>query len=76
MPRDYIHSNGRRTKRTSGGQFRPTTLRDFGFTPDDLQTTGAVCANCGHTWHPILKTGQCPKCGGPQKPNTPDYCHL
>jgi hypothetical protein len=65
--KDYVHSNGRRTQRTSGGQFRKTTLKDFGFQSSDINKAGVVCAGCDYgqnaAWYPILASAPCPKCG-------------
>lgn len=67
MPKSYKTKSGRIIQRRSGGQFRRTTLRDFGITQDQMADSDMTCANCGHTWRPILKTGYCPKCGSQEK---------
>lgn len=63
---------GRRIQmRSSNGRFRKSTLRDWGIGDNELQKGSAICANCGYgkeeKWHPILKTGYCPKCNSQEK---------
>ena len=77
MARSYKSSSGRIIPRRSGGQFRRTTLQDFGISNSELSDGNMICANCGHgegeeKWRPILKTGYCPKCKSQEKclPNT------
>ena len=76
MARSYKSSSGRIIQRRSGGQFRRTTLQDFGISKSELSDGNMVCANCGYggeeKWHPVLKTGFCPKCQSTEKrlPNT------
>lgn len=43
MPKSYLHSNGRLTMRSSGGQFRQSILSDIGM----AVATCPVC-NTGH----------------------------
>lgn len=60
----YKHSNGRIMARNSKGQFRNLTLSDFGL---ESNSEYMVCGKCGHgeleKWMPVLKNGECPKCG-------------
>ncbi len=67
MARPYKHSNGRLTLRRGNGTFRRTTLQDIGIPKSDVATGPMTCANCGHTWNPILKSGYCPKCNSQEK---------
>lgn len=44
-----------------GGRFaKAPSLEDLGL---PVAHEEMVCANCGHRWHPILTTGNCPQCG-------------
>ena len=77
MARSYKSSSGRIIQRRSSGQFRRTTLQDFGISQSELSDGNMICANCGYgegveKWHPVLKTGYCPKCQSTEKrlPNT------
>ncbi len=63
MPRYYKHSNGRIVPRRGNGQFRHSTLQDFGIGKDQLATGPRRCNACGTAWNPILVTGICPTCG-------------
>lgn len=60
----YKHSNGRIMARNAKGQFRNFTLSDFGF---ETNADYLVCGKCGYgeveKWMPVLKDGECPKCG-------------
>jgi len=72
MARSYKSSSGRIISRRSGGQFRATTLQDFGISQSELSDGNMICANCGYgkgaeKWRPVLKTGYCPKCGSQEK---------
>ncbi len=73
----YKTSNKRIIHRDNKGRFRESTLADVGVPKELIQEDTAICADCGHKWMPILKTGKCPKCnsqskideyGQPQKP--------
>lgn len=71
MTKYYKAGNGRIIMRGAGGRFRKTNLQDLGVVKSDLQEGRAICANCGHGktewWHPIMKTGYCPKCNSQEK---------
>lgn len=72
MARAYKSSSGRIIPRRSGGQFRRTTLQDFGISQSELSDGNMICANCGYgegeeKWRPVLKTGYCPKCHSQEK---------
>lgn len=72
MARSYRASNGRIIPRRGGGQFRKTTLQDFGILQSELSDGNMICANCGYgegaeKWRPVLKTGYCPKCKSQEK---------
>lgn len=80
MARSYRASNGRIIPRRGGGQFRRTTLQDFGISQSELSDGNMICANCGYgegaeKWRPVLKTGYCPKCKSQEKrqPNNSVY---
>jgi hypothetical protein len=72
MARSYKSSSGRIIPRRSSGQFRRTTLQDFGIPQSELSDGNMICASCGYgegaeKWYPILKTGYCPKCHSQEK---------
>ena len=72
MARSYKSSSGRIIQRRSGGQFRRTTLQDFGISQSELSDGNMICANCGYgegeeKWRPVMKTGYCPKCHSQEK---------
>lgn len=72
MPKSYHSPSGRIIQRRSGGQFRRTTLQDFGISKSELSDGNMICANCNYgagdeKWRPVLKTGYCPKCGSQDK---------
>ena len=80
MARAYKSSSGRITQRRSGGQFRITTLQDFGVSQSELSDGNMVCANCGYgegeeKWRPVLKTGYCPKCHSQEKKSDQHSVH-
>lgn len=67
MPTPYKHSNGRLALRRGNGTFRRATLQDFGIPKAALATGPMTCADCGHTWNPIMKDGYCPNCNSQKK---------
>jgi ssDNA-binding Zn-finger/Zn-ribbon topoisomerase 1 len=58
-------------KRQGNGQFRKTTLADFGIANSQINSDFMACDNCGYgtdeEWMPVLLTGICPKCGSRDK---------
>jgi hypothetical protein len=58
-------------KRQGNGQFRKTTLGDFGIPNSDINSNLMICSDCGYgtdeDWMPVLISGKCPKCGGRDK---------
>lgn len=51
--------------RTNNGRFHHTpSLSDF---CDNYSGQLEECAECGHQWTPVLKTGYCPKCSSQNK---------
>jgi len=64
----YKAPNKRIIMRGSDGKFRITTLKDFGF--KEASDIFYICV-CGYgedeSWHPLLETGICPKCGSKEK---------
>lgn len=80
MARAYKSSSGRITQRRSGGQFRRTTLQDFGISQSELSDGNMICANCNYgegeeKWRPVLKTGYCPKCRSQEKKSAQQNAH-
>lgn len=67
----YKRTNGRIQHRTGGGQFRHTTLQDFGFKQSDVASGAYVCSECGYgsdgKWLPVLVSGYCPECKSREK---------
>lgn len=64
--KNYRCSNGRVICRSSNGRFRKTTLKDFGFTDNDINTNKRLyCPRCKKTIMPITKTHSkiCYRCG-------------
>lgn len=55
----YKHPSGRIQHRARGGQFRRSTLADFGV---QVVTRPRICSGCGHEWRPIVADGICPRC--------------
>jgi hypothetical protein len=51
--------------RKTNGQWRKTTLKDFGFLDDEINQNGALikCQKCGVESRPILLSGWICKCG-------------
>lgn len=81
MARSYKSSSGRIIPRRSGGQFRRTTLQDFGISQSELADENMICANCGYgegeeKWRPVMKTGYCPKCRSQEKKSAQHHAHL
>jgi len=67
MSRFYSMPNGRLIRRGRRGRFTRTTLIDFGISNGEIATGPMKCAECGHVWSPILKSGVCPECGSQAK---------
>ena len=71
MAKPYRARNKRIIMRQPNGRFRRANLQDIGIPKSSLQDGPAICANCGYGtdawWHPILKTGFCPKCNSQDK---------
>ena len=58
------YANKRQMFRKRGRFAKPPSLEQMGYPVAHGEMT---CANCGHTWRPILITGMCPVCGSQDK---------
>jgi len=76
MPLAYKTSSGQLIRRNGSGQFRKTTLKDFGVSDSELASGAMVCLDCGYgsradKWYPVMKTGYCPNCKSQNKAAQP-----
>ena len=63
LGKSYRHPSGRIIARDAKGRFTKLSFNDL----DGAAEGKMKCAQCGHIWRPLLKTGICPKCGCKEK---------